>query len=100
MDDITVNGRELAVEFEWAQQGFRLTAMEWNPDDECWDNLPGYDRVLCIMSTQFEALCGLASDLFDEAVWAEDMAEQLGIPMRFYDDEYDCDCCEDLETAK
>ena len=85
MKDITVNGRELAVEFEWASQGHSLTVMEWDGSD--WQTLPHYNGVHCLLMTQFEALCGLASDLFDEAVWAEDMAEQLGIPMRFYDDE-------------
>ena len=87
MQDIKVNGKELAIEFEWASQGHRLTAMEWDGDD--WVTLPNYNGVLCIMSTHFESLCGLASELFDEAVWAEEMAQQLGIEMRFYDDDDD-----------
>lgn len=87
MQDIKVNGKELAIEFEWASQGHRLTVMEWDGDN--WETLPNYRGVLCIMSTQFESLCGVASDLFEEAVWAEEMAQQLGIEMRFYDEEED-----------
>ena len=87
MQDITVKDRELAIEFEWASQGHSLTVMEWDGDN--WETLPNYNGVLCIMATQFESLCGLASDLFDEAVWAEEMAQKLGIEMRFYDEEDD-----------
>lgn len=90
MKDITIQGRELAVDFEWSQQGHRLTVMEWDGTD--WQTLPNYNGVLCILSTQFESLCGVASELFDEAVWAEEMAHKLGIPVRFYDDADCVDC--------
>ena len=85
MQDVTINGRELAIEFEWASQGHRLTAMEWDGDE--WQTIPGYDGVLCLGNTYFESLCNLSSDLFDEAVFAEDMALALEIPITFEDDE-------------
>jgi hypothetical protein len=87
MQDVKINGREFAVEFEWASQGHRLTAMEWDGDE--WQTLPNYNGVLCLGQTHFESLCGLSSDLFNEAVFGEDFAEQLGIPMIFGDDD-DC----------
>jgi hypothetical protein len=85
MHDITVNGRELAIEFEWASQGHRLTAMEWDGSE--WQTVPDYNGVLCLMQTPFESLCNLASDLFDEAAWAEDLAAKLQIPMTFFGEE-------------
>ena len=87
MNDVTVLGREFAIEFEWASQGHRITAMEW--DGEHWITVPGYDQTLCLMQSQFETLCNLSSDLFDEAVHGETFAELLGIPMIGFDDEYE-----------
>ena len=90
MQCITVNGRELAIGFDFASQGFRMTA--WEYINEEWQDIDGYRDVLCLMQTQFEALCGLASELFDDAVWAESMALKLDIPIVFSDDDYDCYC--------
>ena len=85
MKDITIQGRELAVEFEWAAQGHRLTCMEWDGTD--WQVLPNWNRTLCILQTEFESLASLSSDLFDEAVHAETMAQELDIEFRFWDEE-------------
>ena len=90
MKDITIQGRQLAIEFEWAAQGHRLTCMEWDGTD--WQVLPNWRGTLCILQTEFESLASLSSDLFDEAVHAETMAEMLGVEFRFYDDA-DCVKC-------
>lgn len=84
MKEMTIKGRELAVEFDHASQGFRLTAMEYDGNE--WQTIPNYDGALFIGSTYFEALCHLSSDLFDEAVHAETMAQLLEIPMITSDD--------------
>ena len=82
MKDITIKGREFAIEFEWASQGFRLMAMEWNGSE--WETIPNYDgRTLMLGYTHFEALCLLSSDLFDEAVYGEDFATALEIPIEW-----------------
>ena len=85
MKDITIQGRELAIEFEWAAQGHRLTCMEWDGTD--WQVLPNWNGTLCILQTEFESLASLSSDLFDEAVHAETMAQELDIEFRFWDEE-------------
>lgn len=85
MKDITINGREFALEFEHASQGHRFTAMEW--DGDTWQTLPDYNGVLCLMSTHFETLCGFASDVLGDSVYAEDIALAMEIPFAFYDDE-------------
>ena len=85
MKDITIQGRELAIEFEWAAQGHRLTCMEWDGTD--WQVLPNWRGTLCILQTEFESLASLSSDLFDEAVHAETMAQELDIEFRFWDEE-------------
>lgn len=82
---ITVQNREFDVRFEWASQGHRLTVMEW--DGHNWDYVPGYNGVLCLLQTHFESLCNLSSDLFDEAVYGEDFALALNVPMIFSDDD-------------
>lgn len=84
-----VNGRELEIEFTHASQGFRMYVTEW--DGTNWVDVPNYSGTLMLMQTQFESLCSLSSDLFDEAVFAEIMAEDLGVEMRFFDDDaFDC----------
>jgi|TARA_R110002153_G_scaffold156504_1_gene308478 hypothetical protein len=85
--EIKVSGRELDIEFTHASQGFRMYVSEWDGVD--WVALPNFDGTLMLMQTQFEALCSLASDLWDEAVVAETMAELLGVEIRFYDEEED-----------
>jgi hypothetical protein len=90
MQDVKINGREFAVEFEWAKQGHRLTAMEWDGDE--WQTLPNYNGVLCLGQTHFESLCNLSSDLFDEAVHGETFALALRVPM-ITSDESDCAKC-------
>jgi hypothetical protein len=83
--ELTIGGRLLDIEFTNHHQGFRMYVTEY--DGAAWVDLPGFDGLLYILQTRFEALCGLSSELFDEAVHAETMAEALGIPMAFYDDE-------------
>ena len=85
MQEITINGRELAIGFDGASQGFRFTA--WEYDGREWNTLPHYDGVLCILMTQFDALCGLASELWQDASQGETLAELLGVPLVSYDDE-------------
>lgn len=91
MKDITIQGRELAVEFEWAAQGHRLTCMEYDGSE--WQVLPNWNGTLCILQTEFESLASLSSDLFEDAVHAETLAELLDVEMRFYDDA-DCVKCD------
>jgi hypothetical protein len=85
MQDITIRGRELSIEFGHASQGHRLTVMEYDGDE--WQTLPEYDYVLCLGATYFDSLCNLASDLFDDASVGETLAEELGVPLISYDDE-------------
>jgi hypothetical protein len=93
MKSITINDREFTVEFSQASQGHRLTVMEYV---ESWEFIEGYRDVLCIGSTQFETLCNLSTDLFGEAVWGEDFARALGIPMITVDD-MECVKCHKYE---
>ena len=90
MQEVTINGRELAVGFDYASQGFRMTA--WEYDGREWNAVPDYDNVLCILMTQFDALCGLASTLWEDASQGETLAQKLGIEMRSVDDA-DCVKC-------
>jgi hypothetical protein len=83
--ELTIGGRELDIEFTDHHQGFRMFVTEW--DGAAWVDLPGFDGLLYILQTRFEALCGLSNELFDEAVHAETMAEALGIPIVWHDDE-------------
>lgn len=85
MKEITINGRELAIGFDGASQGFRMTVWEW--DGREWNAVPNYDGVLCILSTHFDALCGLASELWGESVHGETLAQLLNVPLISYDDE-------------
>lgn len=91
MQDAKVNGREFAIEFEWASQGHRISVMEY-VESIGWEFVEGYRDVLCLMQTQFETLCYLSSDLFDEAVYGEDFALALGILM-ITSDEDQCVKC-------
>jgi hypothetical protein len=60
---------------------------EWDGVD--WVALPNFDGTLMLMQTQFEALCSLADDLWDNVLVAEDMAQMLDVEFRFYDEEED-----------
>ena len=91
MQDVKVNGREFAVEFEHSSQGHRLTVMEWDGDE--WQTLPNYNGALCLGATHFESLCNLSSYLFQDSVYGETFAELLGIPMRSSDD-VKCERCD------
>jgi hypothetical protein len=83
--ELKIGGRQLDIEFTEHHQGFRMYVIEW--DGAAWVDLPGFDGLLHLTQTPFEALCELSSELFDEAIHAETMAKALGIPMAFYDDE-------------
>lgn len=83
--EIEIKGRTLDIDIYWASQGHRARVMEWDGDN--WHTLPNWDGVLCILQTEFETLASISSDLFDEAVFAEDMAQRMGIDMRFYDED-------------
>ena len=85
--EIKVSGRELDIEFTHASQGFRMYVSEWDGVD--WVALPNFDGTLMLMQTQFEALCSLADDLWDNVLVAEDMAQMLDVEFRFYDEEED-----------
>lgn len=89
MKECEVNGRRLAIGIDKVHTGHRLTV--WEYDGNNWQVFPDWNDVLCVMSTEFESLCDVASELFGEAVYAEDMAHKLDIPVRFYDD---ADCME------
>lgn len=86
----TIEGRELDIEFLDASQGFRMCVMEW--DGKTWQTLENFRWTQFLLQTKFEALMSLSSELFDEAVHAEEMAQQLEIEMRFWDD-VDCATC-------
>jgi hypothetical protein len=85
MQEITINGSELAIGFDGASQGFRMTVWEW--DGREWNTLPHFDNVLCLLDTHFDALCALASELWQDASQGETLAELLGVPLVSYDDE-------------
>lgn len=89
MKSITVMDREFTVEFSQASQGHRISVMEYT---ESWEFVEGYRDVLCIGSTQFETLCNLSSDLFGEAVWGEDFALALDVPMITADEDQCIKC--------
>lgn len=90
MTAVTVQGREFNIDFHYASQGHRITVMEYL--DGTWKAVPNYDYVLCLGNTQFETLCNLSSDLFDEAVYGEDFARALEIPM-ITDEDAECIVC-------
>lgn len=89
---ITYLDKILDIEFDPSPiQGFRMTAREWVGNE--WQEVPDYTwQTLRLGQTYFEALCNLSSDLWDEAVHAESLAELLDIPMRFSDD-VECENC-------
>jgi hypothetical protein len=94
---VKVRNKELEIEFDGSMQGFRMHAMEW--DGSNWQNIDGFTwDIQRIGQTQFEALCDLASELFGCASDAEIIADQLGIPFRFSEDE-DCSECDFFGNA-
>ena len=86
-----IKGREFDIEFAPATQGFSMQVMEYTGGR--WNVLADYDNTQFILSTHFEALCDLSSDLFEEAVHGESLAEQLNVEIRFWDD-IQCAICE------
>lgn len=93
MQRAKVENREFEVEFSTANQGFRLSVMEYHKTENDWRFLQDFYNTIFINQTQFEALGELSSEIFGEAVYAEDFAQQLDIDMRFSDD-IDCRDCD------
>lgn len=92
MPQLKVNNREFNIEFDGSMQGFRMNASEW--DGSNWQDIEDFTwDIQRIGQTQFEALCDLSSELFSEAVYAEDFATTLGVDIRFTDD-VDCRDCD------
>lgn len=89
MTILEINNRTLEINFDYAQQGHRVTVMEYLPHQAIsgeWEILANWNYVLCIGATHFETLCNIASDLFQDAADAETMAQLMGIEMRSSDD--------------
>jgi len=82
MATVKVKDKELLIDFEPAMQGFRMNAYLWRDDD--------FQKLDCsglqIGLTKFESLCNVASEVFDEAVSGEALAEQLDVATEFADD--------------
>jgi len=87
METVAVNGIDVSVDIDYRMSGFRVRAMVYDYDTANWEYVQGFGGELRIMQTPFEALCDLSSELFDEAVWGEVLAEQLGVELEWFDDE-------------
>jgi hypothetical protein len=80
---INYNKRELEISFEHLTAGLRVWVFEWYDNGAQWV-LRSND--LYPLTTEFEALCSIASDLFGDSVHGESLAELLGVEMRSSDD--------------
>jgi hypothetical protein len=86
---INYNKRELDISFEHLNGGLRVWVFEWYDNGAQWV-LRSND--LHPLTTEFEALCSIASDLFGDSVEGEALAELLGVEMRS-SDEAKCEKC-------
>lgn len=84
---IKINGREFTFDFWHTANGLRLFVNEYNGRE--WETISG---LLYPLSTHFECLGIWASEHLGDSVYAETLAEQLGIEMRTSEDA-DCEKC-------
>ena len=84
MTILKINNRTLEINFDYAQQGHRVTVMEYLGGQ--WEILADWNYVLCLGATYFDTLCNIASALFEEAAIGETLAQLMGIEMRSSDD--------------
>jgi hypothetical protein len=82
-------GKELNIEFDSTHNGLRVWVYEWDAGRNEWALL---SKDLYPLTTPFEALCGIASELYGESVEAEALAQKLGVEMRWSDD-VQCEEC-------
>lgn len=80
---ITHKGKELDIEINSTPNGLRVWVWVWNEET---NNLDLFSNYLYPLTTPFEALCHIASDLYGEAVEGESLAHLLGIDMITSDD--------------
>lgn len=85
MATMTIHGIDLDIDIDYRYSGFRMTAQIYDLDG--WQIVQEFGGELRIMQTPYEALVDLAFNLFGVPEPAETMAELLGVPIRFYDDE-------------
>jgi hypothetical protein len=80
-------GKSLEIDFSYTPHGKRVRVAEYVSGDWVTNS-----NSLYPLSTEFECLTYVASDLFGESIHAEDLAHLLNIPIRFSDDA-DCVKC-------
>lgn len=80
-------GKELDITIEHSPiQGFRLSAYEWKEDD--WQAIDGFTwQTLRLCQTPFESLIDLACELWGQPEFGETLAEELKLPLVYFDDE-------------
>lgn len=82
---IKIYGIDLDIDIDYRYTGFRMTAQIYDLDG--WQIVQEFGGELRLMQTPYEALVDLACNLFDAPEAAETMAELLGVPIVFFDDE-------------
>ena len=82
-------GKKLDITIEHSpMQGFRLNAMEHTKDG--WQGVEGFTSdILRLMQTPFETLIDLACELWGQPEMGETLAEELNVPLIYFDDEED-----------
>ena len=80
-------GKELDITIEHSPiQGFRLDAQEYTK--EGWRGVDGFTGdTLRLMQTPFETLIDLACELWGHPEMGETLAEELKVPLVYFDDE-------------
>ena len=87
MKELTIEGRQLSLEFTHHAHGLRLWANEY--DGHSWHTI---SADLYPLMTEFEALASFASQELGDSVHAETLAQALGVEMRFSDDAKCLEC--------
>jgi hypothetical protein len=87
MQTVEIQNREFQFDFTPTPNGLRLWVTEW--DGREWQTV---DNSLHPLATQYETLCNFAAEELGDTVFAEEIAETLGVPFRFFDDA-ECEIC-------
>ena len=80
-------GKELDIIIEHSpMQGFRLDAQEHTKDG--WRTIEGFEwQTLRLMQTPFETLIDLACELWGQPEFGETLAEELKVPLRYFEED-------------
>ena len=81
--EVRVRDTELSIDFTYTPSGKRATVYKLNQETDSWDL---FSNDLYPLTTEFEILCYLASDLWGDAVYGEDLALAMGVLMITSDD--------------